>query len=171
MAGHTECGRPYSTVGGAVNGIDFLLFHRDEAFRGEGITVFLSSTLINYSSVFALLLFRFRKSKMVLAAQASFCAAQQFWITRAARSFFAGSGYDELRSRVQTINVEALPAQAIHQVCGDRNVRIYDLRVSFSPAIRGYYGLRNKESPDEYLRGRRRMFPCLCPSTESPAAL
>jgi len=59
-------------------GIDFLLFHRDEAFRGEGITLFLSSTLINYSSVFALLLFKFRKSKLVLAAQAVFVLLSSF---------------------------------------------------------------------------------------------
>jgi len=59
-------------------GIDFLLFHREEAFRGEGITVFLSSALINYSSVFALLLFKFRKAKVVPAVQTVFVLLSSF---------------------------------------------------------------------------------------------
>lgn len=59
-------------------GIDFLLFHRDEAFRGQGITAFLSFTLINYSSIFALLLFKVRKAKLVLVVQAVFVLLSSF---------------------------------------------------------------------------------------------
>jgi len=53
-------------------GLDFLLFHREEAFRGQGVTAFLSFSLINYSSIFALLLFKVRKAKLVLVVQGVF---------------------------------------------------------------------------------------------------
>jgi len=59
-------------------GIEYLLFHRDEAFRGQGITAFLCYTLINYSSIFALLLFKVGRSRLVLAVQAVFVLLSSF---------------------------------------------------------------------------------------------
>lgn len=61
-----------------LHGLEFLIFHRDEAFRGEGITLFLYGALVNYSSIFALLLFKFRKSVAVVIAQAVFVLLASF---------------------------------------------------------------------------------------------
>lgn len=51
-------------------GLDELLYHREVVFNGLGITLYLYLTLVTYSAVFSLLLFKFGRSTAIIVVEA-----------------------------------------------------------------------------------------------------